>query len=65
MVEFESRLEKEIASGAILILEDESKESVKRARGSRKLSKKSDMVFLPVFLSLQFWMWTRKNLLRN
>lgn len=32
MVEFESRLEKEIASGAILIPEDESKESVIRAR---------------------------------
>ena len=32
MVEFESRLEKQIASGAILISEDESKESVIRAR---------------------------------
>jgi guanylate kinase len=32
MVEFESRLEKQIASGAILIAQDESKESVIRAR---------------------------------
>jgi hypothetical protein len=32
MVEFETRLEKEIASGAIVIPEDESKDSVIRAR---------------------------------
>jgi hypothetical protein len=54
VVEFESRLEKQIASGAILIAQEESKESVTTARVKGIVKDESNMVFLPAFSSLQF-----------